>query len=710
MIQRLQKSGCNRRHLYDKPAPKHNPPELLLPPDGGTYVLWLRLPSARRIVVGGLGTVDFARGWYAYVGSAQGPGGLAARAGRHLRGSAALRWHIDFLRRAAVPQSVWCHVSHRRLEHQWAAALAAMPGASLPAPGFGASDCRCRTHLVRFARLPALQEFHHALRNIDPALALPALGPGQSSDPPPFVSDKGRKQQKSPVRKRSRDSDGTIRSPSLVVVTSRPVNGRKASKRTLTGNRRHGVKTNPTEETMTQYYDVVIVGSGTAGQTAAYDLMEGGLKVAVVESSDRPGGTCALSGCQPKKFYYEIAETVARGRHLLGKGIDAAPRGSWSQVRAQKNAFTDKIPAGAVRGLEGAGIDYLRGRARYRDPDTLTVDGRPIEARYHILATGARPMPLPFDGSQYLTTSDQFLDLEDLPERIVFVGGGFISFEFAHFAARLGPGTAPVRILEAAPRPLGPFDAEMVALLVAASSEEGIEVQSGITIEAVAQRAQGGFTVAIAGEKPQEADLVVHGAGRIPAIADLDLDAAGIDYTRRGITVDDRMCTSRPRVFAIGDCAATIQLARVADAEAQTAARNILAELKGQAPSGLDYSAVPFVLFTYPQYAMIGKTEDALRQEGIEYRKSAGSRLSWPTYRRVGLGHAAYKILVGVDQRILGAHFLSDNATGLANTIKDAMLAGLTVDQLHRQSIMTPYPSRESDLIYMLAPLMDDNG
>jgi Uri superfamily endonuclease len=160
-----------------QPGAKRQPPgPPWLPPDGGTYVLWLRLPSARRIVVGRLGTIDFARGCYAYVGSAQGPGGLAARVGRHLGGSARRRWHIDFLRRVAAPVAVWYHVSDRRLEHQWAAALAAMPGASLPVPGFGASDCRCHTHLVRFGRLPALRKFKQTLKNFDPALA-PPQGP-----------------------------------------------------------------------------------------------------------------------------------------------------------------------------------------------------------------------------------------------------------------------------------------------------------------------------------------------------------------------------------------------------------------------------------------------------------------------------------------------------------------------------------------------------
>ncbi len=122
---------------------------------GGTYVLWLHLCCARRIGVGRLGDIDFAAGYYGYVGSAQGPGGLAARVGRHLKGGSKLRWHIDYLRRAAQPAALWCCASPRRWEHDWAAALAAVPDTWLPAPGFGASDCHCPSHLVGFKRLPA---------------------------------------------------------------------------------------------------------------------------------------------------------------------------------------------------------------------------------------------------------------------------------------------------------------------------------------------------------------------------------------------------------------------------------------------------------------------------------------------------------------------------------------------------------------------------
>jgi glutathione reductase (NADPH) len=452
-------------------------------------------------------------------------------------------------------------------------------------------------------------------------------------------------------------------------------------------------------------YDVVVVGTGTAGQTAAHDLNAGGLAVAVAECSERPGGTCALSGCQPKKFYYEIMETIARARHQMGRGIASIPRASWPQTRAAKDRFTGPVPERTVEGFKKAGIDYLTGDARFMDAVTLAVGERRIRADFYLLATGAEPMALPFEGSEHLLTNVEFMDLENLPQRIVFVGGGFISFEFAHFAARLGPADSRLQIIEVMDRPLGPFDADMVRLLVNAGRDEGISVAVETEISAVSREGDF-FRVNTASGQTFEADLVVHGAGRAPRIRGLGLENAGIEYDRRGIRVDAGMRTTQARVFAAGDCAASVQLARVADYEAHVAAENILAERKGGEPSRIDYRAVPFMLFTYPQYGMIGKTEEALQQEGREYRKSSAEELRWPTYRRVGMKHGAYKILVGADDRILGAHILSDSAGGLINTIKHAMLGNLTIEALYRQSIMSPYPSRESDLLYMLQPLL----
>ncbi len=455
-------------------------------------------------------------------------------------------------------------------------------------------------------------------------------------------------------------------------------------------------------------FDVVVVGSGTGGQTAAYELLGAGLKVAVAEKSQRPGGVCALYGCQPKKWYYELTETVARSRHLAEKGITSHSGSSWSEVRAQKDRFTSGVPDRAVQGFRDAGIVFLEGESRFLSEDALEIGGKAVKASHFILATGAKPMDLPVAGSRFIITSNDFLDMEELPRRIVFVGGGFISFEFAHFAARLGSKNQEVTILEVSDRPLGPFDAEMTDLLVAASREEGIDIRTNIQIAAIEKQASELRVVTENGEVIV-ADLVVHGAGRVPDIEALFLEAGGVAFSRRGITVDAGMRTSNPRIFAVGDCAATLQLARVADYEGLVAARNILAELgKGQGMK-IDYSAVPAMLFTYPQLGMVGLTEDALKQRNLTFRKSFGKNLNWPTYRRVGMKHAAYKILVGEDNRILGAHILSDQASGIITTLKQAMLNGTDVGELYRQNIMNPYPSRESDLIYMLKPFLESN-
>jgi glutathione reductase (NADPH) len=454
-------------------------------------------------------------------------------------------------------------------------------------------------------------------------------------------------------------------------------------------------------------YDVVVVGSGTSGQTAAFKLKENGLKVAVVEKSDRPGGTCALAGCQPKKWFYEAAETIAKARHLTGKGIVSAPEGNWARVLEQKRQFTSGIPEGTIQNFQKAGIDLVAGTAVFLDDQTLSVNGEKIQAKFFVLATGARPMGLPIEGMAHVITSDDFLELPELPPSILFIGGGFISFEFAHFAARLGPANQRLVILEAADSPLGTFDAEMVELLVAASRAEGIDVRSRIGIEAIEKHANG-FSVRTANSGDFEADLVVHGAGRVPDLEALGLDTAGVEYSKRGISVDQTLRTTNRRIFAVGDCAATIQLARVADQEAHVAAENILAALDLGREATMDYRAVPAVLFTYPQFAMVGQTEADLKQTQTPYRRSFDKNLGWPTYQRVGLEDAAYKILIDANDQILGAHFLSDQATGMINTIKQAMLHEAPVDELYRQTIVSPYPSRESDLSYMLKPLLSD--
>jgi len=457
---------------------------------------------------------------------------------------------------------------------------------------------------------------------------------------------------------------------------------------------------------MSKQYDALVIGSGTAGQTAAYELNRQGLTVGLVEHSRQPGGTCALSGCQAKKWFYEGVETVARSRHLSGIGITSPALASWVELRDAKNRFTKRVPDKTVNGLKKAGIDFIKGRARFTDRRSIAVLSQLLSARFIVVATGAVPMRLPIDGAQLMVNSTEFMELDRLPRRIVFIGGGFISFEFAHFSVRLGPTDTRCTILEAGSRTLGPFDQEMVDLLGEASASEGIDIHCDVDIAGI-EKADGEFIVTTKDGRRFESDLVVHGAGRSANIDDLNLAKAGVENTQRGIIVSEKMVTTNAHVYAVGDCAATIQLARVADAEAQVAAAGIVNRHKGdQNEAGMDYTAVPSVLFTYPHYGMVGATEEALKEKGVAYRKSFDKNLTWPTYRRVGMTSAAYKLLAGEGGQLLGAHVLSDNATGLINTLTLAMVNRIPVDTLYRQSVMTPYPSRESDIIYMLKPLI----
>lgn len=455
-----------------------------------------------------------------------------------------------------------------------------------------------------------------------------------------------------------------------------------------------------------QQYDVVIIGSGTAGQSAAHDLAGEGYRVALVEKSDTPGGVCALRGCQAKKWFYEAAETVARCQHLQDIGLTTLPQVNWQQILVEKNKFTSQIPKNTVKSLRGNEVSYIKGEARFIDKSTLQAGELTIKSCYFIIATGAKPVSLQVEGSEYLATSNDFLELKHLPSRIAFIGGGFVSFEFAHFSARLGCKKGDVHVLEGNSRPLKPFDADMVEQLVKASEAEGIQIHTDIAISAILPQGSH-FQVVLQSGKKLEVDLVVNAAGRIPDIDFLDLDNAGVKKKKGGIDVDLSMRTSQPHIYAVGDCAATLKLARVADMEAKIAAAAIVASKEGGELPRIEYRAAPAVLFTYPQLGMVGKTEEALQDEGIKYWKSYDTELGWPTYRRLGMKHAAYKILVDENDQILGAHFLSDNATGMLNTFKQAMIDKTAIGKLRDDNIMAPYPSRESDILYMLNPLLE---
>jgi glutathione reductase (NADPH) len=451
---------------------------------------------------------------------------------------------------------------------------------------------------------------------------------------------------------------------------------------------------------MTRTFDLIVVGSGAAAGAVASRCRAAGWTVAMIDK--RPfGGTCALRGCDPKKVFVDAAAAVGAARALAGSGVRSADLAiDWPELTRFKRTFTDPVPDRRRARLAQAGIETFQDVARFIGPSRLAVGGATLEAaRAIVLAAGARPADLGIPGGDHLVTSDGFLDLASLPASVAFVGGGYIAFEFAHVAARAG---ARVTILHRRLRPLKRFDPDLVDRLVRRTADLGIDVRLGAAVEAVETV---GTRCRITAREPHgrasiDADLVVHSAGRVPDLQELQLAAAGVHYSDDGVEVNEYLqSVSNPKVYAAGDCAATNgpRLTPVAGYEGRIVAANLLEGNHAKA----DYTAIPSVVFTIPPLARVGVTEDEARADRLRFTVRHQDTSTWYSSRRVGEPASAFKVLVEESTgRILGAHLLGPHADETINLFALAMHAGVTADRF-KQTLWS-YPTHASDTSYMI--------
>jgi glutathione reductase (NADPH) len=448
---------------------------------------------------------------------------------------------------------------------------------------------------------------------------------------------------------------------------------------------------------MDKRFDLIVVGTGVASG-AASRCREAGWSVAVMDA--RPfGGTCALRGCRPKKLLVGAAEAVNAAQAMAGKGVRAPDLSiDWPELMRFKRSETDPAPQAFTEGYARQGIETFRGLARFVGPTTVALDGHQLVGRHVLIAAGARPAPLPFPGADYLLASDGFLDLEALPRRIVFVGGGYISFEFAHVAARAG---AEVTIIHRGPRPLEGFDPDLVDLLVTRTRGLGIRVELATEVRGI-ERAERGVVVhgrGEGGDRRFEADIAVHGAGRIPDLDDLDLARAGVARERRGVAVNDYLqSVSNPAVYAGGDAAASgPPLTPKAGQDAEVIAENLL-EGNRRTP---DYRAIASAVFTVPALASVGHTEASARAQGFKFRARWENTSSWLSSRRLGETASGYKVLVDEQNgQILGAHLLGPHAAEVINLFALAIRFHIPAGELKK--VLYAYPTSASDIPFMV--------
>ena len=451
-----------------------------------------------------------------------------------------------------------------------------------------------------------------------------------------------------------------------------------------------------------EVYDLIVVGTGAGGSGVASRCAKAGWRVAVID--DEPyGGTCALRGCDPKKVLVEAARLVDWQRRMVGFGVRGESRIDWPALMQFKRTFADPVPAQQETALDKLGVRTFHGTGRFTAPDRFATAGQELGSRYFVIASGARPAPLGIPGEENVKTSTDFLELERLPERVGFIGAGYIAFEFAHVASRAGSRVAVI----GRGRPLKQFDSDLVDRLVEHTRTLNVDVRTDSAVTAV-ECTDAGFRVRFHGARGEEfidTDLVVHGAGRVPKTSELDLPRGNVDADARGAVVVNEwlQSVSNPRVYAAGDAAASqgaLPLTPVAAHQSLVVSSNLLHGNKKQP----DYRGISSVVFTTPALAGVGLTEEQARSEGLTVRVQCEDTSRWQSNRRVNEKAAMYKIVTEEQtSRILGAHLLGPDAEEVINLFALAIRFAIKAQDLSR--MIFAYPTNASNIPYMFSAI-----
>jgi glutathione reductase (NADPH) len=450
------------------------------------------------------------------------------------------------------------------------------------------------------------------------------------------------------------------------------------------------------EMTPERAYDVVVIGSGPAGGTIAPQCRSAGRTVALVEAREF-GGTCPNRGCNPKKVLLSAAEAVNRSRDMHERGVWGEITVDWPELMRFKRSFTEPVSERNENAFKNRGIDIYRGAAQFVDKRSVRVEDQVLSANHFAVVAGMIPRRLNIEGEHLAITSEEFLELDQLPASLILIGGGFISFEFAHIAAGAG---AKVIILEMTDTILPEFDQDLVKVMVEASRDIGIDVHTNMPVSMIS-REDSLLKVHVGEEKDHAftAALVVNAAGRVPNVDGLKLEQANIKSSPKGIIVNEYLqSVSNAAVYAAGDVAATpFALTPVASMEGEIVAKNII-DGNLQKP---DYRGIPQVVYTVPPLASVGMLEEDVKEQGIIYESRFFNTSSWFSSKRIGLRHSGAKVLIAKNsKRILGAHLFGHCAEEVINIFAMAIKGNLTVHNLER--MVWTYPSSTYEIRYML--------
>lgn len=433
---------------------------------------------------------------------------------------------------------------------------------------------------------------------------------------------------------------------------------------------------------MKMHSDIIIIGAGPGGYETALSAARRGMSVTLFNGSAL-GGTCLNEGCIPTKCLCRNAEAVAQFKEADKFGIDDFTFTlDFNKVMARKQEVTDTLRAGIASMLKSAKVNVIDAMASFKDAHTVVAAGEEYTADYIIIASGSvsKSLPIPGHDLECVMDSTRLLAIEYVPESLTIIGGGVIGMEFANIFASFG---SKVTVIEFMKQILPPFDSDIAKRLKQTLAKKGIKIITSAAAKKIEQTED--YRIAVTyeckgKEETVESSDLLMAVGRAPRIEGLNLEAAGVEYTPRGIVVDDNMRTNVPHILAIGDVNARMMLAHVASFQGERA----LNAIQGK-EDAIRFDIVPSAVFTVPECGMTGMTEDQCKAQGIEiltgqsFFRANGKALS------MGEPDGLCKLIFRKeDGRLIGAHIMGIQAADLAQQCADMMNRNATLEEMRQ--------------------------
>ncbi len=439
-------------------------------------------------------------------------------------------------------------------------------------------------------------------------------------------------------------------------------------------------------------YDLFVIGAGSGGAAGARTAAQYGIRVGVAEQ-EALGGTCLNRGCIPKKFIVYAADFALKNRMAHDYGWSGSKKHfSWLRFINSVHQQIKSIHESYQESLQKAGIEIFRGHAKFVDEHTIELNGRNITAERFLIAVGAQPIKPDIPGIEYAITYRQIFKLPHLPKRLAIIGGGYIEVEFASMMNAFG---CEVTVIDTSETILSGFDHDIRRHVQDGLSNRGIRFIGNSSAKAI-KFCEDNLLLTIAGDsqKIMTADSVLIATPRVPETKNLGLENAGVKLgEKQEILVDEYSCTTQENIYAVGDCTNRLQLTPVAKAQAKAFVKTVF----GKQPQTVNYEYVPSAVFTRPEAASVGMSEEKAREkfgDSIEcYQTKFQPLISQLTIKDE---QALMKLVVEKDSaQVLGAHMVGEHAADIIQSLAVAIRKGITKQEIDDTIAIHPTTAEE---------------